>query len=161
MGATHGQLRAGYAADLADLEHRPASRAQLLARRQSLRRRGASGPLAEQELLTMTGRVLHSSDYQRMPWKNGGGTTTEIWKAASADGEMLWRLQYRRCGERRPLLGVPRHRPLHHGDRRQGHGAHGRWSDRKRLDDLFQPFAFPAMPKPIAAWSQGRSAIST
>jgi environmental stress-induced protein Ves len=40
----------------------------------------------------MAGRVLHSSDYQRMPWKNGGGTTTEIWKAASPDGGMLWRL---------------------------------------------------------------------
>ena len=40
----------------------------------------------------MTGRVLRSSDYQRMPWKNGGGTTTEIWKAISPDGEMLWRL---------------------------------------------------------------------
>jgi len=40
----------------------------------------------------MTGRILRSSDYQRMPWKNGGGTTTEIWKAASPAGEMLWRL---------------------------------------------------------------------
>ncbi|WP_119303220.1 HutD/Ves family protein [Dongia deserti] len=40
----------------------------------------------------MTGRVLHPDNYQRMPWKNGGGTTTEIWKAASPDGEMLWRL---------------------------------------------------------------------
>ena len=40
----------------------------------------------------MTGRILRSSDYQRMPWKNGGGTTTEIWKAASPTGEMLWRL---------------------------------------------------------------------
>ncbi|HEX6121240.1 MAG TPA: HutD family protein [Dongiaceae bacterium] len=48
--------------------------------------------LAQQGLLTVTGRVLRSSDYQRMPWKNGGGTTTEIWKAASPDGEMLWRL---------------------------------------------------------------------
>ncbi|MEZ5833982.1 MAG: HutD family protein, partial [Dongiaceae bacterium] len=40
----------------------------------------------------MTGRVLRSSDYQRMPWKNGGGTTTEIWKASSPDGAMSWRL---------------------------------------------------------------------
>jgi len=38
------------------------------------------------------GRILHSGDYQRMPWKNGGGTTTEIWKAESPTGEMLWRL---------------------------------------------------------------------
>ena len=40
----------------------------------------------------MTGRILRSSDYRRMPWTNGGGTTTEIWKAASPAGEMLWRL---------------------------------------------------------------------
>ena len=75
-----------------DLGHRPAGGAQLLARRQSMRRRRAGRPLAQQELLTMTGRILRSSDYQRMPWKNGGGTTTEIWKAASPAGEMLWRL---------------------------------------------------------------------
>jgi environmental stress-induced protein Ves len=40
----------------------------------------------------MTGRVLRPDDYQVMPWKNGGGTTTEIWKASSLAGEMLWRL---------------------------------------------------------------------
>lgn len=40
----------------------------------------------------MTGRILRSSDHQRMPWKNGGGTTTEIWKAASPAGETFWRL---------------------------------------------------------------------
>ena len=40
----------------------------------------------------MTGRVLRSSDYHRMPWKNGGGTTTEIWKAASPAGEMAFQI---------------------------------------------------------------------
>lgn len=40
----------------------------------------------------MTGRILRSNGYQRMPWRNGGGTTTEIWKAASPAGETLWRL---------------------------------------------------------------------
>lgn len=40
----------------------------------------------------MSGRILRSSDYQRMPWRNGGGTTTEIWKQVSSAGEMLWRL---------------------------------------------------------------------
>ena len=40
----------------------------------------------------MAGRILRSSDYQRMPWKNGGGTTTEIWKVLSPSGEMQWRL---------------------------------------------------------------------
>lgn len=36
--------------------------------------------------------ILRSGDYQRMPWKNGGGSTTEMWKATSPAGEMLWRL---------------------------------------------------------------------
>jgi uncharacterized protein len=40
----------------------------------------------------MTGIILRNRDYQRMPWRNGGGTTTEIWKQASPAGEMLWRL---------------------------------------------------------------------
>jgi hypothetical protein len=40
----------------------------------------------------MIGRILRNGNYQRMPWKNGGGTTTEIWKQASPAGEMLWRL---------------------------------------------------------------------
>ncbi len=52
----------------------------------------ASGTLAGQEILIVIGRILRSSDYQRMPWKNGGGTTTEIWKAMSPASEMLWRL---------------------------------------------------------------------
>jgi hypothetical protein len=40
----------------------------------------------------MPNHILRSGDYQRMPWKNGGGTTTEIWKAAGSDGAILWRL---------------------------------------------------------------------
>lgn len=40
----------------------------------------------------MAGRILRNSDYQRMPWKNGGGTTTEIFKATDAEGRMHWRL---------------------------------------------------------------------
>lgn len=40
----------------------------------------------------MAGRILRASDYQRMPWKNGGGTTTEIFKSTGADGQVHWRL---------------------------------------------------------------------
>lgn len=39
-----------------------------------------------------TGRILRANSYQRMPWKNGGGTTTEIFKSAGADGQVHWRL---------------------------------------------------------------------
>jgi environmental stress-induced protein Ves len=38
------------------------------------------------------GRILTPSDYQSMPWKNGGGVTTEIHKATSPAGEINWRL---------------------------------------------------------------------
>lgn len=40
----------------------------------------------------MSGRILRSGDYQIMPWKNGGGTTTEIFRSAGADGQVQWRL---------------------------------------------------------------------
>lgn len=40
----------------------------------------------------MAGRILRASSYQRMPWKNGGGTTTEILKSTGADGQVHWRL---------------------------------------------------------------------
>ena len=89
----------------------------------------------------MTGRVLHSSDYQRMPWKNGGGTTTEIWKAASADGEMLWRLSIADVASDGPFSAFP-------GIDRfimviEGKGMELTVDGRsQRLDDLFQPFAF-------------------
>ena len=36
----------------------------------------------------MAGRILRANSYQRMPWKNGGGTTTEIFKSTGADGQV-------------------------------------------------------------------------
>ncbi|HKP22990.1 MAG TPA: HutD family protein [Dongiaceae bacterium] len=89
----------------------------------------------------MTGRVLHNRDYQRMPWKNGGGTTTEIWKAASLDGEMLWRLSIADVASDGPFSAFP-------GIDRfimviEGKGMELTVDGRlQRLDDLFEPFAF-------------------
>lgn len=40
----------------------------------------------------MAARILRPDSYQKMPWKNGGGTTTEIWKAVGPDGAVLWRI---------------------------------------------------------------------
>jgi environmental stress-induced protein Ves len=37
-------------------------------------------------------RHLRPDDYRRMPWKNGGGTTTEIARHDGADGELDWRV---------------------------------------------------------------------
>jgi uncharacterized protein len=94
----------------------------------------------------MTGRVLRLSDYQRMPWKNGGGTTTEIWKAVSPDGEMLWRLSIADVASDGPFSAFP-------GIDRfimviEGNGMELTVDGRpRRLDDLFEPFAFSGNAK--------------
>jgi uncharacterized protein len=90
----------------------------------------------------MTGRVLRSSDYQRMPWKNGGGTTTEIWKAVSPDGEMLWRLSIADVASDGPFSlfpGIDRTIMVIEGN---GMELAVEGQDVHRLDDLFEPFAF-------------------
>ena len=37
-------------------------------------------------------RILTPADYQRQPWKNGRGHTTELWRATAPDGALLARL---------------------------------------------------------------------
>jgi len=95
----------------------------------------------------MTGRILRSSDYQRMPWKNGGGTTTEIWKAASPAGEMLWRLSIADVASDGPFSefpGIDRWIMVISGKGMElaieGLGA-------KRLDRPFEPLFFPGDAK--------------
>lgn len=90
----------------------------------------------------MTGRVLRPGDYQRMPWKNGGGTTTEIWKATSPSGEILWRLSIADVASDGPFSefpGIDRSIMVIEGKGMElsiaGHGA-------QRIDRLFEPFAF-------------------
>jgi uncharacterized protein len=95
----------------------------------------------------MTGRILHSSDYQRMPWKNGGGTTTEIWKAASPAGEMLWRLSIADVASDGPFSefpGIDRWIMVISGNGMklaiEGLGA-------RHLDRPFEPLFFPGDAK--------------
>jgi len=95
----------------------------------------------------MTGRILRSSDYQRMPWKNGGGTTTEIWKAASPAGEMLWRLSIADVASDGPFSefpGIDRWIMVISGKGMEltidGLGT-------KRLDRPFEPLFFPGDAK--------------
>lgn len=89
----------------------------------------------------MTGRVLHPSDHQRMPWKNGGGTTSEIWKAVSPDSGILWRLSIADVASDGPFSAFP-------GIDRwimviEGKGMELTVDGRsQRLDDPFEPFAF-------------------
>ena len=91
----------------------------------------------------MIGRILHSSDYQRMPWKNGGGTTTEIWKAESPAGEMLWRLSIADVASDGPFSefpGIDRWIMVIEGDGMElsidGMGT-------KRLNGHYDPLFFP------------------
>jgi hypothetical protein len=95
----------------------------------------------------MIGRILHSGDYERMPWKNGGGTTTEIWKAVSPAGEMLWRLSIADVASDGPFSEFPdidRWIAVIEGDGMEltieGIGA-------KRLDRRYEPLLFPGDAK--------------
>jgi uncharacterized protein len=89
----------------------------------------------------MAGRILRSSDYQNMPWKNGGGTTTEIWKAVSPDGEMLWRLSIADVASDGPFSefpGIDRWIMLI-----EGNGMELTIDGQaRRIADPFEPFAF-------------------
>ncbi|WP_431858100.1 HutD/Ves family protein [Azospirillum sp.] len=53
----------------------------------------------------MTQTLLDPAGYRRMPWKNGGGTTTEIAVAPSADasGRFLWRVSVADVGQSGPF----------------------------------------------------------
>ena len=55
----------------------------------------------------MIGRILTARDYQRMPWKNGGGVTTEIWKDVSPAGEINWRLSIADVASDGPFSAFP------------------------------------------------------
>lgn len=90
----------------------------------------------------MTGRILRSSDYQRMPWKNGGGTTSEIWKASAPDGTTLWRLSIAEVASDGPFSefpGIDRWIMLIEGKGMElsisGQGTH-------RIERPFEPLAF-------------------
>lgn len=95
----------------------------------------------------MTGRILRSSDYQSMPWKNGGGTTTEIWKAASPAGEMLWRLSIAGVASDGPFSefpGIDRWIMVISG---KGMELAIEGLPTKRLDRPFEPLFFPGDAK--------------
>lgn len=90
----------------------------------------------------MAGRILRQADYQRMPWKNGGGTTSEIWKASAPDGRMLWRLSIAEVASDGPFSafpGIDRWIMLIEGKGMElsiaGQGTH-------RVERAFEPLAF-------------------
>ena len=90
----------------------------------------------------MIGRILRSSDYQRMPWKNGGGTTTEIFKLAGADGQVHWRLSIADVASDGPFSefpGIDRWIMMVEG---KGMELNISGLGTKRIEKPFEPLAF-------------------
>jgi environmental stress-induced protein Ves len=54
-------------------------------------------------------RILRSADYRRMPWKNGGGETTEIavWPEGSGLDDFGWRVSMARVERDGPFSAFP------------------------------------------------------
>lgn len=86
---------------------------------------------------------LKPADYERQPWRNGGGTTTELAiQRAPGDDRWLWRVsiaEVARSGPFSDFGGHDRTIVLLDGDGMElafeGHGTH-------RIDHPHQPFAF-------------------
>ena len=74
---------------------------------------------------------LGPADYRVMPWKNGGGSTTELLihpPGATLDGGFLWRVSQADVAASGPFSRFPE----------LDHGEHGR----QRLEGPFQPVSF-------------------
>ncbi|WP_027051413.1 HutD family protein [Mesorhizobium erdmanii] len=91
-------------------------------------------------------RILRAADYRVMPWKNGGGTTTEI--AVSPDGAGLdafdWRVSMARVEGSGPFssfAGIDRTLSVLEGE---GIVLDVAGRPAARLTPASQPFAFPA-----------------
>jgi uncharacterized protein len=91
-------------------------------------------------------RTLRSSEYRRMPWKNGGGETTEIAVSPAGAGldDFGWRVSMARVERDGPFSAFPGvDRTLTILD---GEGLRLAVADRPAvvLDAAAEPFAFPA-----------------
>jgi environmental stress-induced protein Ves len=91
-------------------------------------------------------RALRSSDYRRMPWKNGGGETTEIvvWPEGAGLDDFGWRVSMARVEQDGPFSafpGIDRTLTILDGD-----GLRLAVADRDPvvLDGAAEPFSFPA-----------------
>jgi len=85
---------------------------------------------------------LTPRQYKVMPWKNGGGMTTEILAEPKADGGHLWRLSIAEVAQSGPFSdfsGYDRTIMLIEG---AGFTLDFESAPSKRLDGLYEPFAF-------------------
>lgn len=91
----------------------------------------------------MAPRLLRLAEYQRQEWRNGGGTTAEIWREQSSGDEFTWRLSMADVasdGAFSVFPGIERHIILVHG---KGMVLQHAGLPTHRLDRLFVPHAFP------------------
>ena len=89
-------------------------------------------------------RLTHiaARDYKRMPWKNGGGMTTEIMAEPKADGGHTWRLSIAEVNQSGPFSdfsGYDRTIMLIEG---AGFVLDFAGHPQKRLDRPYDPFPF-------------------
>jgi environmental stress-induced protein Ves len=85
---------------------------------------------------------LAPPDYRRMPWRNGGGTTTEIAAQPGGPGGFLWRLSIAEVAASGPFSdfgGYDRHILLLEG---RGMVLHFAEAPSRRLDRPLEPFRF-------------------
>lgn len=87
---------------------------------------------------------LHPGDYRTMPWKNGGGSTTELWVEPPGEGLAAfgWRLSIAEVGQSGPFSafpGVDRTLTLLSGD---GMALDFGPEGSARLDSPWRPLAF-------------------
>jgi uncharacterized protein len=85
---------------------------------------------------------LTPPDYRRMPWRNGGGTTTEIAAEPGGPAGFLWRLSIAEVAASGPFSdfgGYDRHILLLEG---RGFVLHFAEAPSRRLDRPLEPFAF-------------------
>jgi environmental stress-induced protein Ves len=85
---------------------------------------------------------LSARDYRRMPWRNGGGTTTELVAEPDAGGGFLWRLSIAEVAVPGPFSdfpGVERTILLLAG---RGMVLHLAGAPPRRIDRPLEPFTF-------------------
>lgn len=100
-------------------------------------------------MLTIT--LLRPADHRRVPWKNGGGVTTELAVEPAADGRFLWRVSIADVVEPGPFSAFPGYDRLiavveGDGMRLSVDGAPP--VERRRLDPAF------AFPGEAAVWCE-------
>ncbi len=108
-------------------------------------------------------RILRASSHRTMPWKNGGGSTTEI--AVAPDGAGIdafdWRISMAVVAADGPFSefpGVDRTLSILDG---AGLVLRGIGAGPVRLDRTTAPFAFPPTRRSRPASSTARSPTST